>query len=129
MIGDDIISKSLDTILGAITSFLEIGIKGLTSLIFSNNVVTILIFVIFINFLAVVLMKKDKQYAETPDARRIRESTLLLVALVGGGIGEYYGMFKYKHNTLHKKFLYGVPIAILLHTTMLAYLLITGIMA
>ena len=74
-------------------------------------------------------MKKDKQYAETPDARRIRESTLLLIAIVGGGVGEYYAMYKYKHKTLHKRFLYGVPIAIVVHTAMLAYLLIVGIMA
>ena len=129
MIGDDIFSSALDTVFGAIAKVLELGINGLASAIFSNNVITIIIFMVFINALAILLMKKDKKYAETPDARRIRESTLLLVAMVGGGIGEYYAMYKYKHKTLHKKFLYGVPIAILVHTTMLAYLLMIGIMA
>lgn len=129
MIGDDIFSSALDTVFGAIAKVLEYGINGLASAIFSNNVITIIIFMVFINALAILLMKKDKKYAETPDARRIRESTLLLVAIVGGGIGEYYAMYKYKHKTLHKKFLYGVPIAILAHTTMLAYLLMVGIIA
>ncbi len=129
MIGDDIFSSALDTVFGAIAKVLELGINGLASAIFSNSVVTIILFLIFINGLAILLMKKDKKYAETPDARRIRESTLLLVAIVGGGVGEYYAMYKYKHKTLHKKFLYGVPIAILVHTTMLAYLLMVGIMA
>lgn len=129
MIGDDIFSSALDTVFGAIAKVLELGINGLASAIFSNSVITIILFLIFINLLAVLLMKKDKQYAETPDARRIRESTLLLVAIVGGGVGEYYAMYKYKHKTLHKKFLYGVPIAILVHTSMLAYLLMIGIMA
>ena len=129
MIGDDIFSSALDTVFGAIAKVLELGINGLASAIFSNSVITIILFLIFINLLAALLMKKDKQYAETPDARRIRESTLLLVAIVGGGVGEYYAMYKYKHKTLHKKFLYGVPIAILVHTSMLAYLLMIGIMA
>ena len=129
VIGDDIFSSALDTVFGAIAKVLELGINGLASAIFSNSVITIILFLIFINLLAVLLMKKDKQYAETPDARRIRESTLLLVAIVGGGVGEYYAMYKYKHKTLHKKFLYGVPIAILVHTSMLAYLLMIGIMA
>ena len=129
MIGDDIFSSALDTVFGAIAKVLELGINGLASAIFSNSVITIILFLIFINGLAILLMKKDKKYAETPDARRIRESTLLLVAIVGGGVGEYYAMYKYKHKTLHKKFLYGVPIAILVHTTMLAYLLMIGIMA
>lgn len=129
MIGDDIFSSALDTVFGAIAKVLELGINGLASAIFSNSVITIILFLVFINGLAILLMKKDKKYAETPDARRIRESTLLLVAIVGGGVGEYYAMYKYKHKTLHKKFLYGVPIAILVHTTMLAYLLMVGIMA
>ncbi|MBR3888391.1 MAG: DUF1294 domain-containing protein [Clostridia bacterium] len=129
MIGDDIFSSALDTVFGAIAKVLELGINGLASAIFSNSVITIILFLIFINGLAILLMKKDKKYAETPDARRIRESTLLLVAIVGGGVGEYYAMYKYKHKTLHKKFLYGVPIAILVHTSMLAYLLMIGIMA
>ena len=129
MIGDDIFSSALDTVFGAIAKVLELGINGLASAIFSNSVITIILFLVFINFLAILLMKKDKKYAETPDARRIRESTLLLVAIVGGGVGEYYAMYKYKHKTLHKKFLYGVPLAMLLHSAMFSYLAIVGIMA
>ena len=57
------------------------------------------------------------------------KTTLLIVALIGGSIGMYYAMFKYKHKTLHKKFLYGVPLAMLLHSSMFFYFLIVGIMA
>ena len=74
-------------------------------------------------------MKKDKKLAKTPDARRIRERTLLVVALAGGGLGEYYAMYKYKHKTLHQKFLVIVPISILLHFLVLSYTLLVGISA
>ena len=120
MIGDDVVSVSIDKIFAAfaniLTWILENGIK----VIFSNHLITVLLFFILINFIAIILMKKDKEYAQT-GARRVRESTLLIVALVGGGLGEYYAMYKYKHKTLHDKFLYGVPIAIMINTAMIAY--------
>ena len=120
MIGDDVVSVSIDKIFASfaniLTWILENGIK----VIFSNHLITVLLFFILINFIAIILMKKDKEYAQT-GARRVRESTLLVVALVGGGLGEYYAMYKYKHKTLHDKFLYGVPIAIMINTAMIAY--------
>ncbi len=129
MLGDNAFVNALDSIFGAIESILEVIIRFIASTLFANEVITIITFFVLINFLAIVLMKKDKQYAETPDARRIRESTLMMVALVGGSFGEYYAMYKYKHKTLHKKFLYGVPLTMLLHSATLFYFLIVGIMA
>lgn len=129
MLGDNAFVNALDTIFGAIESILEVIIRFIASTLFANEVITIITFFVLINLLAIVLMKKDKQYAETPDARRIRESTLMMVALVGGSFGEYYAMYKYKHKTLHKKFLYGVPLTMLLHSATLFYFLIVGIMA
>lgn len=129
MLGDNAFVNALDSIFGAIESILEVIIRFIASTLFANEVITIITFFVLINLLAIVLMKKDKQYAETPDARRIRESTLMMVALVGGSFGEYYAMYKYKHKTLHKKFLYGVPLTMLLHSSMFFYFLIVGIMA
>ena len=129
VLGDNAFVRVLDSIFGAIESILEVIIRFITSTLFANEVMTAITFFVFINFIAIMLMKKDKQYAETPNARRVRESTLMLVALVGGSFGEYYAMYKYKHKTLHKKFLYGVPLAMLLHSAMFSYLMIVGIMA
>lgn len=129
MIGNNVVSAGIDSVFAAIEKVIEVIIHGITTVIFSNDVVTLLFFIFFINLIAILLMKKDKQYAETPNARRVRESTLLLVALVGGGIGEYYAMYKYKHKTLHKKFLYFVPFTIVLHAAVLSYFAIVGIMA
>lgn len=45
---------------------------------------------------------------------RIPESTLLLLALVGGSLGAWAGMHVWHHKTLHRKFRYGVPLIILM---------------
>lgn len=44
---------------------------------------------------------------------RIPESTLLLLALIGGSIGAWFGMKVWHHKTLHKKFKYGIPLILL----------------
>lgn len=41
---------------------------------------------------------------------RIRESTLLIWAAVGGSIGILAGMYLFRHKTLHPKFTIGVPL-------------------
>ncbi|MBQ5579088.1 MAG: DUF1294 domain-containing protein, partial [Prevotella sp.] len=40
---------------------------------------------------------------------RIRESSLLMLAVLGGSIGAWLGMKVWHHKTQHKKFKYGVP--------------------
>ena len=42
--------------------------------------------------------------------RRIPESTLLSIAIIGGSIGALAGMHIWHHKTLHKKFRYGIPL-------------------
>lgn len=41
---------------------------------------------------------------------RISEFTLLLLAIVGGSVGAWFGMKFFHHKTFHKKFKYGVPV-------------------
>lgn len=45
---------------------------------------------------------------------RISESTLILMALLGGSPGALAGMKIWHHKTLHRKFRYGIPAIILL---------------
>ncbi len=54
---------------------------------------------------------------------RIPESTLLILAAVGGSVGAYLGMKVWHHKTLHKKFSLGVPAILLLHLALLAYIM------
>ena len=41
---------------------------------------------------------------------RIRESTLLTVAALGGSIGSLAGMYLFRHKTQHLKFTLGIPL-------------------
>lgn len=112
---------------GILTPILAV-IKWLVGTIFSSRAMLIIVFIIMINLIAILLMKKDKEYAEKGE-RRIREATLLLVALMGGSFGMYFAMFKYKHKTLHRKFSIGVPVIIMLQFAYMAYAALKGILA
>ncbi len=112
---------------GILTPILAV-IKWLVGTIFSSRAMLIIVFIIMINLIAILLMKKDKEYAEKGE-RRIREATLLLVALMGGSFGMYFAMFKYKHKTLHRKFSIGVPVIIMLQFAYMTYAVLKGILA
>lgn len=44
---------------------------------------------------------------------RVSEAALLVLALLGGSVGAWLGMYVWRHKTLHKKFKYGVPLILL----------------
>ena len=44
---------------------------------------------------------------------RVSEAALLVLALLGGSVGAWLGMYVWHHKTLHKKFKYGVPLILL----------------
>lgn len=119
----------IDGIFQAVINVISTVLGWIVSVVFANKYIAIITYLILVNFFAIFLMKKDKKLAKMPNARRIRERTLLIVAFAGGGLGEYYAMYKYKHKTLHQKFLVGVPISILLHFLVLSYTLLVGISA
>ena len=93
----------IDKILNAIMNAILTVVKLLITFTLSNEFITVGVRFLVVNGIAIILMKRDKQYAQE-EKRRIRESTLLTVALAGGALGMYYAMYKYKHKTLHKKF-------------------------
>jgi uncharacterized membrane protein YsdA (DUF1294 family) len=41
---------------------------------------------------------------------RIRESTLILLAVIGGSVGALLAMYTVRHKTKHNKFRIGVPV-------------------
>ena len=54
-------------------------------------------------------MLVDKWKA-TKNRWRVRESTLLIVAALGGSIGSLAGMYLFRHKTQHLKFTLGIPL-------------------
>ena len=56
-----------------------------------------------------LLMLVDKWKAKK-NRWRIRESTLLIVAALGGSVGSLAGMYLFRHKTQHLKFTLGIPL-------------------
>ena len=72
----------------------------------------ILIYLLIVNALGFLLMLVDKRKAQK-NLWRIPESTLLLMAAIGGSIGSLAGMYKFRHKTKHVKFVLGIPVILI----------------
>ena len=69
---------------------------------------TIVYYLIIINIVTFLVYGIDKWKARKT-MWRIREASLLMLAVLGGSIGAWLGMKVWHHKTMHKKFKYGVP--------------------
>lgn len=78
-------------------------------------------YLLLINAAAFVLMLVDKQKARK-NKWRIRESTLLLSAALGGSIGALAGMYVFRHKTKHLKFTLGVPAMLIAQAALAVWL-------
>lgn len=67
--------------------------------------------IILLNGVAFVLMGYDKRMAQL-NKWRVREWLLLLLAVLGGSAGVWFGMKLFHHKTRHQSFAYGVPIIV-----------------
>lgn len=68
----------------------------------------VIYYLVAINIMALFAYGLDK-FKSKHSRRRISESTLLLLAALGGSAGAWCGMKLWRHKTLHKKFRYGIP--------------------
>lgn len=80
-----------------------------------------LYYLLGINVLTFFFYGIDKWKAQK-QWRRINERTLLLLACIGGSIGAWSGMKCFRHKTQHKKFVWGVPVILLLQIALGIYL-------
>ena len=64
------------------------------------------------------------KYKAKKNLWRIRESTLLLIAVIGGSIGALAGMYTFRHKTKHLKFTLGIPVILVLQIVA-AYCILT----
>ena len=81
----------------------------------------LLLYWLAVNGLASLLTLIDKWKAQR-DRWRIPESSLLLVAFLGGAIGMYLTMKKIRHKTRHAKFMIGLPAIMVVHLLLLGAL-------
>ena len=81
----------------------------------------ILIYVAVMSLVAFAAFGLDKFKAKT-NRWRIRERTLFLLALLGGGIGAFLGMKIFHHKTLHKQFVIGIPAIMIVQLVLIGFL-------
>lgn len=82
----------------------------------------ILVYAAVMSLIAFAAFGIDKFKAKT-NRWRIRERTLFLLALSGGGIGAFLGMKVFHHKTRNKQFAAGLPVIMIIQTVLLLLLI------
>ena len=86
-----------------------------------------MIYLVIINVLGFLIMGLDKAKAKK-QKYRISENTLLFVALMGGSLGSYLGMYCFHHKTKHVKFYIGMPLILFIQILDLLFLFLYKIL-
>lgn len=81
------------------------------------------LYLCIVNALGFALMLADKKKA-IKKQWRIPEKTLMGVALIGGSLGSWLGMYACRHKTQHIKFTLGLPVILILQTAAILFFLI-----
>lgn len=80
-----------------------------------------IIYVILINITAFITNGIDKRKAKK-NRFRIKEATLLLLALIGGSVGALFGMYTFRHKTKKWYFKFGIPMILILQVGLIGYI-------
>jgi len=78
-------------------------------------------YLIVINVIAFLLYGIDKEKARK-GRWRISEKELILVAVIGGSVGAFFGMHFFHHKTRHWYFRYGIPAIVILQIILVTVL-------
>ncbi len=91
-----------------------------------NAVSLIILYLLAVNLVSFIVMGIDKKKAQKR-AWRIPESTLFVLAIIGGSIGSVIGMQLFRHKTRHWYFVYGMPAILILQILLVLILLFSPI--
>lgn len=84
-----------------------------------------ILYLVIINVITFVIFGVDK-YKAIRQEWRIRESTLLGLALIGGSIGGWLAMYIFHHKTKKVKFFVGIPVILAIQIVVFSYLFCGG---
>lgn len=82
-----------------------------------------IIYFLAVSLVTAIITSIDK-YKAKKDAYRISEATLFTLAAVGGALSEYLTMRLIRHKTLHKRFMLGLPVIIILQIVAIICLIV-----
>lgn len=86
---------------------------------FITDNLAIIVYIIIINLISFVAFGIDKTNAKK-GARRIPEIYLFVFAIIGGSIGAYAGMKKFRHKKYYTRFSAGIPAIIIIQIIIIA---------
>ncbi len=72
-----------------------------------------IVYFLAVSLITALITAIDK-YKAKKGAFRISEATLFFLAAIGGALAEYMTMKLIRHKTLHKRFMIGLPLMIIL---------------
>lgn len=89
-----------------------------------KEIVTVIVavYLLIMNIAGFASMGIDKGKAKRHE-RRISEKALLTVAALGGSLGSFAGMSSFRHKTKHLKFTICVPLFLVIHILIIAFLI------
>lgn len=93
--------------------------------IFSAPGKILLIYLAAVNIAAFAVMGADKLKARR-GSWRVPESTLFLLAVIGGSLGGILGIYVFRHKTLHRSFTIGFPVILVLQIALAVYIILSG---
>ncbi len=79
-------------------------------------------YLICLNLILFILMGRDKAAARR-GARRIPETTLLALAVIGGSVGGLLGMILFRHKSRKPAFRIGFPLILICQLLLAGWLL------
>ena len=71
----------------------------------------LILYLVVVNVIGFLMMGVDKNKARR-HKHRISEKALFIVAIIGGSVGSFAGMYTFRHKTRHMKFVVGIPVII-----------------
>ena len=84
----------------------------------------LIIYLVIMNLVGFIAYRVDKKKAEKGHWR-IKETTLLVLSFLGGGIGSMIGMSLFRHKTKKIKFLIGVPLLTIISVIIIWFIITT----
>ncbi len=70
-------------------------------------------YLLIINIITFIIYGIDK-YKSIKHKYRISENTLIILAILGGSLGAFFGMIIFHHKTKKKKFIIAIPLILLI---------------
>lgn len=78
-----------------------------------------------VNVAGLLVMRFDKRRAAS-QGRRVPEEDLFALAAIGGSVGVWLGMYLFRHKTLHRSFVVGIPAIFALQAMLVVLACVNG---